>query len=181
MFDFGAFPTLYTPRLILREIKPSDGDAILRIRGDIRVTRMNTGQPLETLDEALDLIGQMEQAYIDKKRLDWGGLIGRCGYNYWLRRDRRASIGYDMAYAYWGNGYMTEAVRAMVTFGFEEMGLNRVEADTDVENHGSQRVLEKVGFKREGLQHEQYWEWDEFHDLALFALLKKDFIGKVRS
>lgn len=185
MFDFGAFPTLYTPRLILREIKPSDADALLSIRGDIRVTRMNTGEPMKSLDESLDLITQMEQAYIDQKRLDWGivlkddpdrGLVGRCGYNYWLRRDRRASIGYDMAYAYWGSGYMTEAVRAMVTFGFEEMGLNRIEADADVENYGSHRVLEKVGFRREGLQHEQYWEWDEFHDLVLFALLRKDFV-----
>ncbi len=144
MFDFGAFPTLYTPRLVLREITQRDAESILRIRGDIRVTRLNTGQPLNTLDEAKDLIGQMEQSYIDKSRLDWGialkdapqqGLVGRCGYNYWLRRDRRASIGYDMAYAYWGNGYMTEAVRAMVTFGFEEMALNRIEADTDVENY----------------------------------------------
>src|SRR6188472_4344735 len=104
MFDFGAFPTLYTPRLVLREITPRDAESILRIRGDIRVTRLNTGLPLNTLDEAKDLIGQMEQSYIDKSRLDWGialkdepqhGLIGRCGYNYWLRRDRRASIGYD--------------------------------------------------------------------------------------
>ncbi len=185
MFEFAAFPTLYTPRLVLREMKPADADAILSIRGDIRVTRLNSGEPMKTIDEANELVSQMEQAYIDQKRLDWGmalkddpkrTIIGRCGYNYWLRRDRRASIGYDLGFAYWGSGYMTEAVRAMVTFGFEEMELNRIEADTDVENHGSMRVLEKVGFQREGLQQEQYFEWDAFHDLVLFGLLKKDFI-----
>ena len=56
------------------------------------------------------------------------------------------------------------------------MRLNRIEADTDAENYGSMRVLEKVGFKREGVQHDQYFEWDEFHDLVLFALLRKDFV-----
>ena len=138
------------------------------------------------LDEAQDLIEKGQQAYGDQRRIDWGialkgepgaGLIGRCGYNYWLRQDRRASIGYDLAFDCWGNGIMTEAVRAMVTFGFEQMNLNRIEADTDAENYGSMRVLEKVGFRREGVQQEQYFEWDEFHDLVLFALLRKDFEG----
>jgi len=67
-------------------------------------------------------------------------------------------------------------VRAMVRFGFEVLNLNRIEADAAAENAGSIRVLEKVGFQREGVQHEQYFEWDEFHDLVLFALLKKDFV-----
>ncbi len=184
-FDFQSFPVLDTPRLILREIVEADGEAMLRIRGDIRVTRLNSGQPMQSLDEARELIEKGRQAFADHRRIDWGivrkddpqaGIIGRCGYNYWLRQDRRASIGYDLGYAYWGNGIMTEAVRAIVTFGFEQLDLNRVEADTDAENYGSMRVLEKVGFVREGLQRDQYFEWDEFHDLVLFALLRKDFM-----
>ncbi len=183
-FDFSFFPVLHTARLTLREIVPSDADAILRIRGDVRVTRLNSGKPMESIDEARDLIDGAKRAFEDRRRIDWGivlkanpeaGVIGRCGYNYWLRRDRRASIGYDLGYAYWGSGIMTEAVRAMVRFGFEQMRLNRIEADTDAENYGSMRVLEKVGFQREGMQHDQYFEWDEFHDLVLFALLKGDF------
>ena len=184
-FDFTTFPTLRTPRLILREIAPSDAEAILTIRGDVRVTRLNSGKPMQSLAEARELIEKGQQAYDDHRRIDWGivfeavpdaGLIGRIGYNYWLRQDRRGSIGYDLGYAYWGKGIMTEAVRAVVRFGFEEMSLNRIEADTDAENYGSMRVLEKVGFRREGIQHEQYFEWDEFHDLVLFALLRKEFL-----
>lgn len=184
-FDFSTFPTLRTPRLILREIVPSDADAILNIRGDIRVTRLNSGIPMQSLDEARDLIEKAQQAYDDHRRIDWGivletapdaGVIGRIGYNYWLRQDRRASIGYDLGYAFWGKGIMTEAVRAVVRFGFEQMSLNRIEADTDSENYGSMRVLEKAGFQREGIQREQYFEWDTFHDLVLFALLRTDFL-----
>jgi len=186
-FDFTTFPELHTPRLLLREIVPSDAEAILSIRGDIQVTRLNSGKPLQTLDEAAELIEKGRLAYDDHRRIDWGiafeaapeaGLIGRVGFNYWLRQDRRASIGYDLGYVYWRKGIMTEAVRAVVQFGFAQMRLNRIEADTDTENVGSMRVLEKVGFKREGVQREQYFEWDEFHDLVLFALLRKDFAKK---
>ncbi len=183
-FDFETFPTLTTPRLILREFSAADAPALFRIRGDVRVTRMNSGQPMKAIDEAHDLIAKTLKAFEDKRRLDWAivlkdapdtGVIGRVGYNYWLRQDRRASIGYDLAFRYWGNGIMTEAVRAIVAFGFERMDLNRVEADADADNIGSIRVLEKVGFKREGLQEDQYFEWGEFHNLVLFALLRRDY------
>ncbi len=185
MFDFSHFPVLRTERLILREIVPSDAPALLKICGDLRVTRLNSGKPMELLEEARDLIDQCQQAFVDHRRLDWGivlkdhpvELIGRCGYNYWLRQHRRASIGYDLAFACWGNGFMTEAVRAMIAFGFDHLNLHRIEADTDAENQRSMRVLEKLGFKREGLQHEQYFEWDEFHDLVLFALLRRDVVS----
>lgn len=185
-FDFSIFPVLRTERLILREMVASDARAILRIRGDIRVTRLNSGQPMDSLNEARELIAKAKQAFLDHRRIDWGitlqndpnsVVIGRCGFNYWLRQDRRASIGYDLGHAYWGQGIMTEAVRAMAAFGFEQMNLNRIEADADAENHGSIRVLEKVGFRREGMQQEQYFEWGRFHDLALFALLQRDFVN----
>jgi RimJ/RimL family protein N-acetyltransferase len=183
-FNFESFPVLYTERLILREITASDAEAIFRVRGDIRVTRLNSGKPMESITEARDLIDKSRRAFLDQRRIDWGivlksapqlGLIGRVGFNYWLKQDRRASIGYDLAYIYWGNGIMTEAVRAILKFGFEQMNLNRVEADAAAENVGSIRVLEKTGFQREGLQQEQYFEWDEFHDLVLFAVLRKEY------
>jgi ribosomal-protein-alanine N-acetyltransferase len=184
-FTFATFPVLHTPRLILREIRQADAEAILRVRGDIRVTRLNSGQPMRSVDEARELIEKARQAFADQRRIDWGitlkanpeaGVIGRCGFNYWLRQDRRASIGYDLAYIYWGKGIMTEAVRAMVAFGFDQLDLNRIEADADAENIGSMRVLEKVGFRREGMQRDQYFEWDEFHDLVLFGLLRDEFV-----
>ena len=102
-------------------------------------------------------------------------VIGMCGYNYWVRTDFRASVGYDLARAYWGSGLMPEALRAILAFGFEQMALNRVEADASENNRQSMRVLEKVGFLREGHQREQYYENGEFGDLVLFSLLKRDF------
>jgi ribosomal-protein-alanine N-acetyltransferase len=184
LFDFTHFPQLETERLILREILASDAEAVFRIRGDYEVTKYNTGAAYERLEQAEDLIAAMAHGYEEGIELRWGitlksnnTIIGMCGFNYWIRRDCRASIGYDLARAYWGHGIMTEAIRAIVAFGFERMGLNRIEADADGRNPASARVLEKVGFRREGLQHEQFYDNGTFNDLILFALLRKEFEG----
>jgi ribosomal-protein-alanine N-acetyltransferase len=182
LFDFGAFPTLKTERLILREIIPSDAEALFRIRGDYEVTKYNIGTAYDRLEQAEDLIAAMAQAYREEKEIRWGisfktenTLIGMVGYNYWIRRDARGSVGYDLARAYWGQGIMTEALAVVVAFGFRRMGLNRIEADADARNPASARVLAKVGFHQEGLQREQFYEDSSFNDLVLFALLRKDF------
>jgi len=181
-FAFGAFPKLSTPRLCLRELTIEDAEAVFRIRSDYEVTRYNTGLAYDRIDQARDLIQAIRAGYMDGAELRWGitlrndpMVIGMCGFNYWVRHDRRASIGYDLARAYWGQGLMTEAVRAMVEFGFENMNLNRIEADADGRNPASARVLHKAGFKDEGIQHEQFYENGSFYDLHLFALLRREY------
>lgn len=183
LFDFHEFPVLETPRLRLREITPADAQAIFAIRGDYEVTKYNGGANYVRLDQAAALIRGIADDYRDQRSIRWGitlrhednRVIGMCGYNYWIRQDFRASIGYDLARVYWGKGIMPEAIRAMLEFGFESMGLNRVEADASVDNARSVRVLEKLGFQREGVQREQFYEEGEFGDLVLFALLRRDY------
>jgi len=182
-YDFKTFPTLETPRLILRELIADDDDAVYIIRSDIEVTRHNTGAPYTDIQQARTLISDIAWNYKDQSEIRWGitlktdpsWVIGMCGYNYWIRRDQRVSIGYDLARAYWDNGIMTEALGAICRFGFEQMGLHRIEADVSADNPASGRVLEKLGFKQEGRLREQYWEWGEFHDLLLYSLLRREF------
>jgi ribosomal-protein-alanine N-acetyltransferase len=182
LFQFRNFPTLETQRLILREIQQSDAEAVFRIRGDYQVTRYNTGMAYTQIDQARALIDNIRQAYHNESEIRWGitlkgndTVIGMVGYNYWSRKDSRASVGYDLARAYWGRGIMTEALCEVVRFGFKRMALNRIEADADARNIGSHRVLEKVGFKREGVLREQFYEEGAFHDLVLFSLLRKEW------
>jgi ribosomal-protein-alanine N-acetyltransferase len=184
LFDFSVFPQLHTQRLILREITLADTSDLFRIRGDYEVTKYNIGAAYTRLEQAHDLIEAIISSYRDHSEIRWGitlkgssTLIGVCGYNYWIRRDYRGSIGYDLARAYWGRGIMSEAVSAIVHFGFTRMGLNRIEADADARNPASMRVLEKIGFQREGLQHEQFYDNGQFYDLVLFSLLKRDYKG----
>ena len=184
MFDFTVFPVLETQRLILREIVSADAEAIFTLRSDAEVTKFNGVPTYVRIEQAHELIESMVKCYYDKRELRWGltlkgddRLIGMCGYNYWVRQDYRASIGYDLSRAFWGQGIMPEALRAIIEFGFERMALNRIEADASAENIASIRVLHKLGFQREGLQREQYFEYGEFHDLVLFSLLRSDYFG----
>jgi ribosomal-protein-alanine N-acetyltransferase len=183
LFDFSRFPVLETAHLILRQLTPEDSEAVFRIRSDYEVTRHNIGPAYQTLQQATELIEAINGGFQDEMEIRWGitlrssrdGVIGMCGYNYWSRHDHRASVGYDLARAYWGQGIMSEALRAVIDFGFTQMALNRVEADADVRNIASHRVLEKLGFRREGMLREQFYDGDGFYDLLLFSLLRREF------
>ncbi len=184
LFDFDKFPTLQTQRLILREMTSDDALAVFQIRSDYQVTRYNTGSPYTTIEQARRLIESIRDGYKHEDELRWGitlkgagRVIGMVGFNYWHRQDRRASVGYDLARAYWGQGIMSEALRAVIEFGFTRMDLNRIEADCTVENEASARLLLRLGFQAEGLQREQYYEEGRFWDLRLFALLRREYQG----
>lgn len=183
LYDFHTFPTLESTRLILREIVEDDAAAVFAIRSDINVTRHNTGTPYTEIQQARALIRDMSWNFGSPNELRWGialkndpdWLIGMCGYNYWIRQDQRASLGYDLAYAHWGQGVMPEALRAIIGFGFQHMELHRVEADVSADNPNSVRVLEKLGFQFEGRLREQYRDDTGFHDLLLYSLLRHEF------
>lgn len=184
LFDFSVFPILTTERLILREITGADAAAIMTIRGDYEVTKYNSGIAYTQIDQARRLIDRMTEGYQQQAEIRWGitlktnpEVIGMCGYNYWSIVDHRGSIGFDLARSAWGQGIMPEALHAVLRFGFEQMQLNRIEADCSLANNNSQRVLQKLGFYQEGHQHEQYFENGAYHDLLLFALLKHDYNG----
>jgi [ribosomal protein S5]-alanine N-acetyltransferase len=192
-FDFERFPTLETERLRLREIMLNDAGGVFRIRSDYQVTRLNTGAAYTHIDQAVALIESLQLGYRAGDELRWGivykdappqdedAVIGMVGFNYWNRRDHRASIGYDLARAYWGKGFMPEALRAILRFGFEQMALNRIEADCSEDNTASIRVLEKLGFVREGIQREQYFDEGGYHNLWLFSLLRREWLEQSRA
>ncbi len=186
-FNFDSFPQLETPRLMLREIIDADADAIFRIRGDYAVTRLNIGEAYDDVHAAHFLIRSMTEAYRECREVRWGitlktsenagEVIGMCGFNTWNQTDRRASIGFDLAQAFWRRGIMREAVRCILEFGFDEMNLNRIEADASQENAASLALLQSIDFTIEGVQREQYFQADEncFHDLVLLGLLRRDW------
>jgi ribosomal-protein-alanine N-acetyltransferase len=176
-----TIPTLHTPRLLLREIVDADADAIMLVRGDYEVTRHNIGAAYTEIEQAQRLIaGIREESAAGVPR--WGVtlkpdtlLIGMVGFNTLAETDRRASVGFDLARAHWGSGIMSEALRCVLTYGFETLNLNRIEADTSEHNSASQALLRKLGFREEGRQREQFYEDGAFHDLILWGLLRREY------
>lgn len=179
-------PTLTTDRLILRVVHPDDAADVLVFRGDPYVQRFNSA-PLQSVGAARIFIEEQRQGYAAKQSLGWGvtlgeqdRVIGMVGLGSWNRYHHRAEVGYDLAHAYWGKGIGTEAVWAVVHFGFTQLNLNRIEAATIADNHESVNLLKKLGFRLEGLRRSYSWEEDgTFHDSCMFALLQDEFSSNV--
>jgi RimJ/RimL family protein N-acetyltransferase len=87
---------------------------------------------------------------------------------------RRAELGYWIGRESWGHGYATEAVKAFLTFGFDQLGLNRIQACHYTRNPASGRVMEKAGMQFEGVQRQHVWKDGQPEDLARYAILRSD-------
>lgn len=101
--------------------------------------------------------------------------IGTCGYHKWDKRYFRAEIGYDLDPDFWGQGYMAEALSAVISNGFEKMSLNRIDALVYVENKPSILLLQRLGFTQEGLLRDYFCLDNNFYDHYIFSLLKREW------
>lgn len=103
-------------------------------------------------------------------------IIGDCGFHTWYFQHARAEIGYSLwKEAYKNRGFMKEAIRPIVRYGFEAMKLNRIEAFVSPKNIPSQKLVKYVGFKEEGCLREHYRKDNVIEDSLVFGLLHKDF------
>jgi [ribosomal protein S5]-alanine N-acetyltransferase len=181
-FDFSAFPTLTGERVVLRELEPADAADLFAFRSDPEVQRYNSA-PMQDLAEAAALIDELRAEYAARRAVHWAvtlhgdfrvlGLMGLVG---WEKYHSRAEIGYDLRRDHWGRGLATDAVRVILRFGFARLDLHRIEAQTIADNHGSVRLLQRLGFKLEGVRRAYSWEEDDtFHDGAIYGLLRHEF------
>ncbi len=178
-----AILTLETERLLLRPLTLADTDFIFAHFSDPLVTRHLLDEPPLT-----DRAGAEEiiRFYLDPDGMSrynrWGihlktenRLIGTCGYHQWSHQNQRAEIGYDLSPAYWGQGMMSEALRRVLAYGYEQMGLNRIQAVVYVENDRSATLHTHLGFVREGLMRDYHALNGQYYDHRLFALLRRDY------
>lgn len=180
------YPHLETDCLVLRWLRMEDVDFIFKEWGDLVVTYyMRDEEPLKTRQQAEEMVQHLQDPETFQSMRWWGielkaedVLIGTIGYCAWDKQHHHAEVGYDMSPEYWGRGLMPEALRAVVRYGFEEMALNRVQATTHTENLRSQRVLEKLGFQREGILREFYCRDEIYNDQVLFSLLRHEWEAK---
>lgn len=186
MADNNTFPVLATERLSLREIIHSDATALFAIHGDVDHMQWFGTEPMRTVDEATKLIeifaGWRQNPNPGTRwgveRKSDGAFIGTCGLFKWNRGWRSCTVGYELAANAQGHGYMTEALRAALAYGFDQMELNRIEATVSPENVRSISVLTTLGFRQEGqLRQAGYWS-GKYHDLLQFALLRRDYSAR---
>lgn len=178
---FVSLPQLETERLVLRALTFADAEALFRIFADAEVTRFYAWETFTRLEQAQQVLEQTAELCRRQEAMRWGltlkgepTIIGTCGYTRWNQPNRWAMIGYDLARHYWGQGLMSEAVRAVVRFGFEEMNVHRIEATVITGNSTSMKVLSKAGFREEGVMKERSYNQGQFQDVHLFALLRQE-------
>ena len=107
---------------------------------------------------------------------DGGKVIGTIGFM-WVQRDNRsAEVGYSLSRAYWNRGYMSEALRAVLDFGFTKLNLNRIEAQHECDNPASGHVMKNAGMRHEGTLRERIYNKGRYADVELYAIVRRDFV-----
>lgn len=187
MNEDREFPTIATERLLLREFTPDDIGWYLEHFSTPEIVHGSAYPAPKDLEAAKEEF----EMYIlgpwrDGTGLRWGmtlkdesRLIGSCGFYKWEKDPhRKAEIGYDLAPAHWGEGVMSEALQAIIRYGFEEMDLNRITLLALSYNERSIKLAERLGFVKEGVLRENTFFNGEFVDDVLYSLLRADWRGE---
>ncbi len=175
-------PTLETERLRLRPFRPQDAAEVRRLAGDpeVSATALDLPFPFEEGMAAAWIATHAREFAVGRlaafavTRRETGELLGAAG----LMREpqhERASLGYWIGRAHWGQGYATEAAGAVVAFGFREWDLRRIHADHLVRNPASGHVLRNLGMRPEGVLREHVIHRGTVEDLALYGLLRSEW------
>jgi ribosomal-protein-alanine N-acetyltransferase len=180
-----SLPTLRTHRLILQPFTLEDAPRVQQLAGAYEVASRTLTIPYPYRDGmAESWIASHVPNWADKISLTLAitladqepppqGVIGAVALTFcWVHR--RAELGYWLGMPYWNHGYTTEAAQALVNYGFDELGLNRIEAGHYRRNPASGRVMEKIGMQREGLLRQHLFKWGQFEDRVVYGMLASD-------
>lgn len=173
--------TIDTHRLRLRPLRMEDAQAFFKIWSDSEAVRYFSFPPMQDIGQAHARIAEKLQSSRDGSSVtcvielsDTGEVLGDCGLFNGVSQSRRAEIGYCLSRKHWGNGYMIEAADALIEQGFKRVGLRRIEADIDPRNQPSIRLIERLGFMREGFLRERWMIGGEIADTVLYGLIQSD-------
>lgn len=177
-------PTLETARLRLRPATEADADDLYALNSDAEVLRYWDSPPWTdraAVERFLTGCRRMEEegsgARVVIEHASDGTFLGWCTFNGWNPDFRSASLGYCLRQSAWGHGYATEAARALLHWAFGALDLNRVQAEADTRNAPSARVLEKLGFLREGTLREDCIVNGDVSDSWVYGLLRREWAG----
>ena len=177
---------LETQRLLLRELRTSDLDAIHEYASDPIVVKYMTFGPI-TIQDSKNFIAKALSKQKAEPKTDFtlgitlkenDSIIGGCGLT--IVSEIQANIGYILNKHFWGKGYATETAKALTEYGFRELGLHRVYATCDPDNDASIRVLEKVGMKLEGRLKENTKSHGEYRDSLILGILKREWANQTQ-
>jgi ribosomal-protein-alanine N-acetyltransferase len=178
----NTLPVITTPRVVLRWISENDIDGLYDVFSDPQVMRYWSTGPLPNREAAAAMQREIAEGNLRETMMKWGLALRESNYLigtatlFNLNLDNgRAELGYAMSRAYWGKGYMHEALQALLSHAFDVVELRRLEADVDPRNAASIRTLERLGFQREGFLRERWHVNGELQDALFYGLLRREW------
>lgn len=175
---------LSTPRLELRMLAEADIPVLFSFYSHPEVMRYWSAPPMTGLEQAQQKFREIQSGYqsgaalqLGIQRLSDQALIGACTLLHFHWPSRRAEIGYLLGRPYWRQGYIQEALHALITYAFQDLDLNRLEADIDPRNTASARTLERLGFQKEGRLRQRWIVNGEVQDTDFYGLLRSEWLS----
>jgi RimJ/RimL family protein N-acetyltransferase len=171
-----------TQRLALRLVREEDLPSLLEMNADDAVTRFLPYESWRGMEDAREWLGRAVARlaageawqFVIVQRAS-GRVIGSCLLFHFDLPNGRAELGYLLGREHWGAGYMQEAAAALIDFAFGTVGLRRLEAQIDPRNEASARLLERVGFVKEGHLRQRWDSKGEISDSGLYGLLRSEW------
>jgi len=184
---FSNLPVLETSRLRLRKLSPRDASDLYNYASVPEVAENVSWDYHRNISDSVHFLRIITKYYEDGLPSPWGivfkensRLIGTIGFHVWSKPNYFAEVGYAISRDYWNKGLMTEALLAVLDFGFTKLHLNRIEATCKLNNGASEKVMLKCGMKYEGIMKKKLYAKEQFHDLKLFAILKNEFYKGIK-
>jgi len=181
----GKIPIIETPRLLLRELSQKDTDDVFEYASIPEVTNYLVWYPHQFIQDSIDFINFAKDQFVKNISIIWGiefkeelKLIGTIDLRNTQLINNCGEIGYVISNKYWNKGIMTEALKSVIMFGFNDMKLNRIEAHCESENIGSSRVMEKAGMQFEGLLREKIYIKNKYRSMKMYSILKSEYIDQ---
>jgi ribosomal-protein-alanine N-acetyltransferase len=174
-------PVLQTDRLLLRGIEREDQDDVYAYASDPLVAKFTTWYEHQTIRHTIHFIELIQKQSQHPDVTHWamvwkpsGRVIGTCDLRMALHR---GEIGYALSREYWGQGIMPEALYEVLRYGFEVKRLERIEARCMVDNHASERVMQKLGMQFEGVLRKHIFARGAYQHVKMYAILKEEFMN----
>ncbi|WP_338846480.1 GNAT family protein [Massilia sp. W12] len=177
---WNLFPVLSTPRLLLRELQQRDAAAWYALQTDPAVMRWYGADMPRDVAQVERLIADYRSWQQAQSGIRWGielegQLIGSCGFARINRGWHNAMLGYEIGPAWQGQGLMQEALQAILHYGFTSFQFHRIAAEIHHDNQASIKLVQKLGFRYEGVHREVGLWGGKWHDLDVFSLLEQEW------
>ena len=185
MINFHGTPTLETERLILRRLVIEDAQSFFDTSmSDERVTDNLIKGAHKSISESVERVTNIVNEYEDQEFCYWGielkatgELIGAIDFYHFDFPTENCEVGFTLGYEWWNQGYGTEALKAVMDFGFSHMNIHKIAAAHNTDNPASGKIMQKVGMKQEGLiRHMIRNAKNQYKDCAIYGIFQEEYL-----